>query len=184
MAPADFIEIGISSADLNVTNDDSASVGSATTIVAGGAFSLNANTSYNLTSNSHSDGGGFIASAESDATLELNNSTVGATVGNDASITASTVSILAQVLSAYANATGEAFAGGLFGDTDANGTVSGSPLANVTIDGGGTQIDGLYGVAIFADQKNQNLTGSATRPLSASARRSVRVATMSVCRRR
>jgi Ca2+-binding RTX toxin-like protein len=146
-----FIQIGNANTTLSFTNQNSVSVGGGTTIVTGGAFSMDALDTLTLSADAHSTGGGFISSAHANATVNVNGTTT-ATVGSDASITASTVSILSELSSGNIVASSYAHAGGLFGDTDAESAVNGSPVAGVTINGGGTAIDGLLGVTIDALQ--------------------------------
>ena len=153
------INIGNAEADITFTNNNTTTIGGATTITAGGDFSMIADNAFNFTDDSTAQGGGFISSAASTANILLK-STTNANIDAGANITASSVDIEALISSSHASTTAEAQGGGLFGDVNANGDINGTSTANVTIGGGGTVIDGIYGVTIKADQNDFNVNPS------------------------
>ena len=153
------INIGNAEADITFTNTNTTTIGAGTTIASGGDFSMVADNAFNFTDDSTAQGGGFVSSAASTANIHIN-STTNANIGSNAKITASSVDIEALISSSHANTTAEAQGGGLFGDVNANGNIDGTSTADVTIGGGGTVIDGIYGVTIKADQGDFNVSPS------------------------
>src|SRR5262249_36123987 len=150
------IHIGLSESDLDFVNHNTVAVGNNTKIVAVGDVTIKADNNFTLWTESHSDGGGLISSADATTDLHLNSDTHG-NIGTNAIIVANSVDIEALLSSSNAHARAEATAGGLFGNTDADATVDGTTSADVTINGGGTQVDGIYGVDIKADLNNFNV---------------------------
>ncbi len=146
---------GSSEETSNFNGFSQAAVGSGATINAVGAFSLTADTQLTTDASGHSDGGGFIATAENDANVNANNSTT-TTVGANAQINAATVNLMATDSQFNVSENPSAIAGGLGGDATADSESNIDSTATVTIAGGTTTIEGADGVDVRALNENLN----------------------------
>src|SRR5262249_21396834 len=145
--------IGLSESDVTLTNHNTVAVGDGTDIIAVGDVTMIADNNIHLDSDSESDGGGLISSADASAETTLNSDTHG-NIGSGATIVADAVTVDAKISESHARARASATAGGLFGNTDADATVNGTSTTDITIGGGGTTVDGIYGVKFRSDQNN------------------------------
>ena len=166
-----FVSIGQSQSytNTNITNlafvgappdgntGNEANISTTGNVPGGNNFVLSAKTSSNSNASANAAGGGAIASIGSTTGNNVSDTTT-STVGQDATISARTVNISAQVTSINASTNAYAIGGGLFGDSnaEANTNIGNSDveahLAGTT--GSNTQITGTQGVDVTASQNN------------------------------
>jgi len=132
--------------------------GTGVNISAGGEFEMNAVSSLqNTYVATNSDGGGLVSSASATSTTNLSGTTE-SVVGKNASVTAQTVSILADYTSAQGSENADATAFGFFGSATGNTNGTWNPMVVAEIAPGGTNtvLTGTEGVDIQALTKNVN----------------------------
>ncbi len=132
--------------------------GTGVQITAGGNFQMNAVSSLqNTYVNSSSNGGGLVSSTNATSSANLGGTTQ-TVVGDNASVQAQTVSMLADYTSAQGTINASTTAGGLFGSATANtnGTWNPSVLAEIAPGGTSTVLTGTEGVDMRALSQNIN----------------------------
>jgi hypothetical protein len=124
--------------------------GAGVQVTVGGLFRLEADSSLAETNvSTNSNGGGFVSSADAHSEADFSGTTQ-AVVGTNASVSAQSVDILADLTSAHGDVSSEATAGGLFGSATAQTRGGWSPIVRAQVAGGGTALTGTEGVDIRA----------------------------------
>lgn len=148
---------GTAQANTNFTSNARAVIGTpsagydatGTQIIAGGAFSLSADTELTTNVTTTSNGGGLIAitSATGNAKGTINTSAI---VGANALIEANTASLAATNTNIKPVVTTDSHSGGLGGSATANSNIDFTDTASTSIAGGITLLTGLKGVDVIA----------------------------------
>ena len=143
---------------------DEANISTTGNVPGGNNFVLSSQTSSTSSATADCAGGGVVASIGSTSKSDVTDTTT-TTVGQNATISARTVNVSAEVTSINANATSSAIGGGLFGDSNAEAN---SKIDNSTVQahlagsaGSNTQITGTQGVDVVASQNQVHPTRSA-----------------------